>query len=84
MEEGNLSEISDIHQPRVDTEINSLNFFLLFQFVLGLVQTASLLTFKIEKNICCPYLGATQASCNCNSRNFIIFNMLEKIYFFEM
>lgn len=35
-----------------------------------------------KKNICCPYLDATRASCNCNSRNFIIFNMLEIIWFF--
>lgn len=97
MEEGNLSEISDIHQPRADSEINSYLLFLVFQFVLGLVQTASLLTFMImlrqtgkmmemtvrkKKHICCPYLDATQATCNCSSRNFIIFNMLEMIYFF--
>lgn len=47
MEEGNLSEISDIHQPWADSEINSYLLFLVFQFVLGLVQTASLLTFMI-------------------------------------
>lgn len=35
-----------------------------------------------KKHICCPYLDATQATCNCSSRNFIIFNMLEMIYFF--
>lgn len=36
---------------------------------------------KNPQNICRPYLDATQASCNCSSRNFIIFNMLEMIFF---
>lgn len=45
MEEGNLSEISDIHQPWADTEINSYLF--IFDVPVCLLQTASLLTCMI-------------------------------------